>query len=155
MDLEHQQKCIGVLENIFYKRSFGLQKPQLPCDLPYRKTHGWDWVSSLGKEHIVSRWNTVNSVHVIITTVNEFSCCFWLFISKFWEVAETYEWYFVILWMRVELETIRSGRDTQTLPTVIDFSFTLRGSGVANHSERLSLRTSFQLEDKVLDTSEP
>ena len=136
MDLKHQQKCIVVLEDIFYKRSFRLQKAPIACNLPYRKTHGWDWVSSPWKEHIVSRWNTVNSVHVIIITMNEFSCCPWLFVSKFWEVAETYEWYFVILWIRVELGTLRSGRDTQTLHAIIDFSFILRGRGVANHPPR-------------------
>ena len=41
---------------------------------------------------------------------------FGLLLKNFGEVAWTYEWYFVILSMQVEL-----GGDTQTLPAVIKF----------------------------------
>ena len=39
--------------------------------------------------------------------------CFLLYAPKFWEVAGTYEWYFVILWMQIQWWE-SGGEDTKT-----------------------------------------
>ena len=52
-----------------------------------------------------------------ILTRSHLTGWFRIFAPEFGEVAGTYKWYFVILWMQVE----ESSRETQTLLAVVEF----------------------------------